>query len=136
MGAGGESLGRKAQLIGPAVMPGISIHVVDVVRGMPATGMRVELYAQPDAGRREVGAGAIGPDGVFRHASTDGTGVQTGVHEILLHAGDFYRGASLGAAAPAFQEVIAFRFTVTDVREHYHLPFKISPWGLSVWRGR
>ncbi|MET0205108.1 MAG: hydroxyisourate hydrolase [Casimicrobiaceae bacterium] len=27
------------------------------------------------------------------------------------------------------------RFTVLDQREHYHLPVKITPWGLSVWRG-
>ncbi len=117
-------------------MPGVSIHVVDVVRGVPATGLRVVVSALTDAGSREVGAGAIGEGGVLDHPMNQGTGIAPGVHEVLLHAGDYYRAAGLVEAAPAFQETIAFRFTVADVREHYHLPFKISPWGISVWRGR
>jgi 5-hydroxyisourate hydrolase-like protein (transthyretin family) len=24
---------------------------------------------------------------------------------------------------------------VQDAAQHYHLPVKISPWGISVWRG-
>ncbi len=68
---------------------------------------------------------------------TQGTGVQRGTHEVLLHAAEYYRAAGLLAAdAPAFLDVIASRFTVGDLQEHYHLPFKVSPWGLSVWRGR
>jgi 5-hydroxyisourate hydrolase len=117
-------------------MPGISIHVVDVVRGVPAVGLRVALHAVTGTAWREVGAGVIGPDGQLAHPMTQGTGVALGPHEVLLQAGDFYRAAGLIADAPAFQEVIAFRFTVTDLREHYHLPVKMSPWGLSVWRGR
>jgi 5-hydroxyisourate hydrolase len=27
------------------------------------------------------------------------------------------------------------RFTVLDPAQHYHHPIKITPWGLSVWRG-
>jgi len=119
-------------------MPGISIHVVDVVRGVPAVGLRVEVDALSSGGeRRRVGAGAIGADGQVAHPMTGGLGVERGVHEVLLHAADFYRAAGLLAPdAPAFLDVIAFRFTVGDLQQHYHLPFKVSPWGLSVWRGR
>jgi 5-hydroxyisourate hydrolase len=117
-------------------MPGVSIHVVDVVRGVPAVGLRVVVRALTDAGAREVGAGAIGADGQLEHPMTTGAGVARGTHEVALRAGDYYRAASLVAEAPAFQEEIVFRFTVQDPQEHYHLPIKMSPWGLSVWRGR
>jgi 5-hydroxyisourate hydrolase len=117
-------------------MPGVSIHVVDVVRGVPAVGLSVALHALTGTARREVGAGVIGSDGQLAHPMNQGAGVDLGAHEVLLQAGDFYRVAGLISDVPAFQEVIVFRFTVTDLREHYHLPVKMSPWGLSVWRGR
>jgi 5-hydroxyisourate hydrolase len=114
-------------------MPGISIHVVDVVRGEPAVGMRVEVRA----GAALVGEGVIGTDGQVAHAMTRGDGIARGVHEVLLHAADYYRAAGIVTSKePAFLDVVSFRFTVVDPAEHYHLPFKISPWGLSVWRGR
>jgi hypothetical protein len=53
----------------------------------------------------------------------------------LLHAGDYFRASGQVTAAPAFQEIVVLRFTVLDAAEHYHLPVKITPWGLSVWRG-
>lgn len=117
-------------------MPGVSIHVVDVVRGLPAVGMRVALHALDPRGRREVGSGRVGANGQLDHPMTGGAGIARGVHEVELAAGEFYRAAGIVTDDPAFQETIAFRFTITDPDEHYHLPMKISPWGLSVWRGR
>lgn len=116
-------------------MPGISIHVVDVARGKPAAGMRVEVHALDGEIRRLVGSGRIGDAGALAHPMSTGAGVSVGVHEVLLHAGDYFRSVGLVADNPAFQEVVPLRFTVLDVREHYHLPVKITPWGLSVWRG-
>jgi 5-hydroxyisourate hydrolase len=117
-------------------VPGISIHVVDVVRGLPAVGMRVALYALGPAGRREIGSGRIGANGQLDHPMASGAGIAAGTHEVELAAGEYYRAAGIVQDDPAFQETIAFRFAVGDPREHYHLPMKISPWGLSVWRGR
>ena len=93
-------------------MPGISIHVVDVALGKPAAGMFVEV-----------------------HALDAGEGVTAGTHEVLLHAGEYFRFVGQVTSKPAFQEIVPLRFTVLDVREHYHLPVKISPWGIAVWRG-
>ncbi len=116
-------------------MPGISIHVVDVSRGLPAVGMRVEVRALDGDVARTVGQGIIGGNGTFAHPMNAGTGVARGVHEVMLHAGDYFRASGQVTAAPAFQEVVVLRFTVLDAADHYHLPVKVTPWGLSVWRG-
>ena len=116
-------------------MPGISIHVVDVARGKPASGMFVEVHALEGDVRRVVGTGAIGDNGVLHHPMNDGSGIAGGVYEALLHAGDYFRLVGLVHDKPAFLEIVPLRFTVTDPREHYHLPVKITPWGISVWRG-
>ena len=116
-------------------MPGISIHVVDVARGRPASGMFVEVHALVDDVRRGVGTGVVGDDGAFRHPMNAGEGVTAGVYEALLHVGEYFRRTRLISDNPAFQEIVPLRFTVVDASEHYHLPVKITPWGLSVWRG-
>jgi 5-hydroxyisourate hydrolase len=116
-------------------VPGISIHVVDVTRGVPARGMRVDVR-RDDADRRLVGEGTIGDEGVLVHAMNDGSGVTLGPHVVAFHVGDYYRSLGVEIGNPAFLEVALFRFTVTDVAEHYHLPVKLSAWGLSIWRGR
>jgi len=115
-------------------MPGISIHVVDVARGKPAVGMFVEVHAIDGDDRRVVGTGCVGDNGALDHPMSVGEGVGAGTHEVVLHAGEYFRFVGQVTDKPAFQEIVPLRFTVLDVREHYHLPIKISPWGISVWR--
>jgi 5-hydroxyisourate hydrolase len=116
-------------------MPGITIHVVDVALGKPAAGMFVEVHAVNGDVRRVVGTGCVGDAGTLDHAMNAGDGVGAGIHEVLLHAGEYFRFVGLVKDKPAFQEIVPLRFTVLDASEHYHLPVKISPWGISVWRG-
>jgi 5-hydroxyisourate hydrolase len=116
-------------------VPGISIHVVDVALGKPAVGMFIEVHAMHGDDRRVVGTGVVGASGAFEHPMNAGDGVTAGTHEVLLHAGEYFRSIGLVSDKPAFQEIVPLRFTVLDTRDHYHLPVKISPWGLSVWRG-
>ena len=117
-------------------MPGISIHVVDVTRGVPARGMQVEVHRIDDAGRHLVARGEVCADGVVAHPMTTGIGVVSGHHDVELAVGAYYRALGVDVGVPAFQETAVFRFTVVDTTEHYHLPVKLSPWGLSIWRGR
>ena len=116
-------------------MPGISIHVIDVAFGKAAAGMFVEVHALDGDVRRVVGTGVVGDNGAFEHPMNAGDGVVAGTHEILLHAGEYFRFVGQVKEKPAFQEIVPLRFTVLDAGDHYHLPVKISPWGFSVWRG-
>ena len=117
-------------------MPGISIHVVDVTRGAPARGMTVDVHRIDAGGQHLVAQGQVGADGGVAGAITSGEGIVSGVHVVELAAGAYYRALGVDVGSPAFQETAVFRFTVVDPAEHYHLPVKLSPWGLSIWRGR
>jgi 5-hydroxyisourate hydrolase len=86
---------------------GISIHVYDVSRGVPAAGLRVELRG-PD-GKLLVDAQTAKP------GTLDGPTPLTGTYEALFHIGDWYRAQ--GIAVPS------------------HLPLKMTPWGFSLFRG-
>lgn len=117
-------------------MPGISIHVVDVTRGLAAADMLVTVHEQTGDGPRLVGRGRIADDGVLRHPMNLGTGVNAGTYEVELAIGAWYRARRIAVGEPAFLETGVFRFTIVDAEEHVHLPIKLSPFGMSVWRGR
>jgi len=114
-------------------MPGISVHAVDVTRGAPAAGMRIEVFAlAPD--RRRIADGVLGAAGALEHPVTS-TRLTPGPYEVVFHAGDFFSANDVAQAKPPFFGEVPFRFNVADADQHYHLPMKITPWGFSLYRG-
>lgn len=117
-------------------MSEISIHVIDVTRGIPAAGMHVDVFARSGDERRKVGEGRVGPDGAVERSPGLPATIGRGQYDIELHAGAYYRVEGIVTNEPAFQEIVVFRFTVLTESEHVHVPIKLSPWGFSIWRGR
>lgn len=114
-------------------MPGISIHVVDVSRGLVATGMRVEVFSCA-AERKLLCAGAINERGVLDDPALNAR-FAPGSLEVLFHVADYYRGAGVALPAVPFLDIVNYRFGISDPAQHYHLPFKVTPWGYSCFRG-
>jgi 5-hydroxyisourate hydrolase len=116
-------------------MPGVSIHVVDVSRGVVAAGMRVELFAAGDSpAPRLIASGTISNSGVLADAALD-VRFEPGFYEARFHVADYYRTALGGAPDVPFLDVISYRFGIADPQAHYHLPMKCTPWGYSCFRG-
>ena len=114
-------------------MPGISIHVVDVSRGVVAAGMKVELHALSPQ-RARVADGAISARGLLEDAALGATFV-AGEYEAVFHVADYYRTAGIALPAVPFLDIVIYRFGIADPNQHYHLPFKLTPWGYSCFRG-
>lgn len=113
---------------------GISIHAVDVARGVPAAGLEVCLRRlDPDTG--EIARGVCAPNGHFIHPVSEGAGVTRGVYEVTFDVAAFYRSNGVDLPDPAFVEEAVFRFGIDRVSEHFHIPFKFTPWGFSLFRG-
>ena len=115
-------------------MPGMSIHVVDVSRGIVAAGMQVEVFALAGDDRRLLARGIISTKGTLDDAALD-TVLATGCYEAVIHVGDYYRAAKVALPSVPFLDVVTYRFGIADPRQHYHLPFKCTPWGYSCFRG-
>ena len=113
-------------------MPGISIHVVDVSRGVMAAGMRVEVRGA-QTGRLHAD-GVVSASGLLESDAL-ATRFERGEYDVLLHVGAFYRAAGVALPAVPFLEVAVFRFGLADPEQHYHLPFKLTPFGYSCFRG-
>jgi 5-hydroxyisourate hydrolase len=107
---------------------GISIHAVDVARGIPAAGLELRLQRiAPDPA--EIAVGRCAENGHFHHPVAEGAGVERGVYEIEFDVGAYYRGCGVAVPDPSFLDVAVFRFGIDRVNEHFHLPFKFTPWG-------
>ena len=121
-------------------MQAVSIHVVDVANGVVAVGMRIDIVRNegtPIEPRwTPVVTGKVGRNGLV---DIDGRErlFDIGDHEMRLHVADYYRARPTATALPepAFMEVQVFRFGLADLSQHYHLPVKLTPWGLSCFRG-
>jgi 5-hydroxyisourate hydrolase len=109
-------------------VPGLSIHVVDVSRGVVAAGMRVEVFFKD----RKILSGVTSAKGALEQSAA----LEPGVYEAVLHVAEWYRqqNAVLLPAVP-FLDVVTYRFGISDPQQHYHLPFKCTPWGYSCFRG-
>ena len=113
---------------------GISVHAVDVSRGRPAQGMQVDIYALEGV-RKLIANGKLATSGLLDHPTAKGDGIKVGTYEVIFHVGDYFRATGAPTTTPPFLDLVPFRFTVADVAQHYHLPFKFTPWGFSLFRG-
>jgi 5-hydroxyisourate hydrolase len=114
-------------------MPGLSLHAVDASRGVPARGMRIEVFVLQPA-RSLIAEGRLSASGAFDHAIATQR-LHPGSYEVVFHAGGYFTETGVHQADPPFLAEVPFRFVVADADQHYHLPLKITPWGFSLFRG-
>ena len=117
-----------------APVGGVSIHVVDVSRGVIASGMRVELFGCGPP-RTPLCDGAINAKGVLDEPALMSEVMQAGIYEAVFHVADWYRRAGVTLPALPFLDFVTYRFAIGDTAQHYHLPMKLTPWGYSCFRG-
>ena len=114
---------------------GISIHAIDVSRGIPARGLEMALYRLEGGSRVPVARGTSTASGTLDHPVAQGEDVVVGLYEAEFAIGAYFRAEGIAVPAPAFLEDATFRFGVADPDQHYHLPLKFTPWGYSLFRG-
>src|SRR5271169_6850369 len=117
-------------------LAGLTTHVLDVTRGGPAEGVRIELYElEADGGWRQVITTATNADGRTDRPLISAAEARAGRFELVFHAGDYFRGQGAKLADPPFLDVVPIRFAVADPGAHYHVPLLVSPWSYSTYRG-
>ncbi len=114
---------------------GISIHVVDVASGSVAAGLEVRLERLEGEGRELICAGHIGASGLLEELAELWDRCRPGVYEVRLQVADFYRKRGMQLPELPFLDEVVYRFGTAYAKQHYHLPFKLTAWGLSCFRG-
>jgi 5-hydroxyisourate hydrolase len=111
----------------------LTTHVLDTARGVPAAGLRVELF-RLDGGRERLAEAVTNADGRLDGPLLEDGAFRPGSYEIVFHAGDYHGAAGLPESAPRFLDAIPIRFGIAE-DAHYHVPLLLSPFGYSTYRG-
>ncbi len=116
---------------------GISIHCVDVAQGRLAAGLKVSVYRLDSEGNPvepELVHGKVGDSGLLQHPVLMSDAITAGGYEVRFAVGDYCRSQGHGTGVQ-FLEMVPYRFHIADAAQHYHLPFKFTAWGFSLFRG-
>lgn len=112
----------------------LTTHVLDTALGVPAAGLRIDLFKATDRGLSRLKAVTTNDDGRCDAPLLEGEAFAPGAYELHFHAGDYLRAAGVDLESPPFLDVIPIRFGLAE-NSHYHVPLLLSPFGYSTYRG-
>ena len=110
-------------------MSTVSTHVLDTVRGEPASGILVRLER---ADGSELGRAVTDPDG--RISDFGVAGLTAGTYRLVFETGPYLSALGVNASEPFFPEVVV-TFATDGRRPKYHVPLLLSPFSYSTYRG-
>jgi 5-hydroxyisourate hydrolase len=107
-------------------MSGLTTHVLDTMRGIPATGMKIELWSLDQT--KMLKSLQTNSDGRTDSPLLSAEDMTAGNYELIFFVGDYFdeRG---------FLDRVPVRFVISDAAAKYHVPLLVSPWSYSTYRG-
>ncbi len=116
-------------------MSGLTTHILDTTNGVPAGGVRIELFKYSGGVRTKVREARTNDEGRTDSPVLSAEHCVPNIYELLFYVGDYFR--DIGADLPdrPFFDVVPVRFTIHDHTQHYHVPLLVSPWGYTTYRG-
>jgi len=113
----------------------LSTHVLDTANGVPAAGVRIELFRLEGGAREALAAVQTNRDGRTDAPLLAGDAYAPGVYELRFHVGAYFRANGVTLPDPPFIDVAPVRFGMAGADGHYHVPLLCSPWSYSTYRG-
>jgi 5-hydroxyisourate hydrolase len=110
---------------------GLRIHVVDAERGRVAEGLQVEVFRLGQGAEKRF-SGRLDGNGPLVDPALRAPGLEAGEYEVVLHLGDYYRGAEKAGSEPPLLESVTLRLGIDDPESSYELPLRIHPLGICM----
>lgn len=109
----------------------LTTHVLDTARGVPAEGLRIELFRLDGDVRELIAEKTTNSDGRTDGPILPENAFALGEYELIFHAGGYLTAHGL---TTDFLDVIPIRFRMSEA-DHYHVPLLLSPFSFSTYRG-
>lgn len=107
----------------------ITTHVLDTTRGLPATGVEVELAGLTAGQWHRLASATTDAQG---RAKDLGPGqLPSGTYRLRFNTGAYFAGIG----AETFFPEVSLTFTLDAAQGHYHVPLLLSPFAFSTYRG-
>lgn len=112
----------------------LSTHVLDLVAGAPAAGLRIALrrIAPEPAALKTVVTNA---DGRTEGPLLGPSEMAAGTYELEFHVGEYFASKAANPPKIPFLDVVPVRFGIADPAASYHVPLLVTPWAYSTYRG-
>jgi len=110
-------------------MSQVSTHILDTASGKPAVDVVIRLEQQVAESWEIIAQGVTDADGRLKDF-TQGL-LEAGRYRLTAEIGQYFAATQRETLYPTAQ----IDFVITQSGGHYHLPFLISPWGWSTYRG-
>jgi 5-hydroxyisourate hydrolase len=108
----------------------LSSHVLDSVRGVPASGVPVR-WERLDADTWQPVAEAVTDDDGRVTSWPGDEALGRGTHRLVFGTGDYFAGQDRETFYP---EVVVV-FAVADTDRHHHVPLLLGPYSYTTYRG-
>lgn len=119
-------------------MPGrLTTHVLDLVSGRPAAGMKIELWRleAPPAGKDLLKTTTTNADGRTDEPLLNEQEMSSGTYELVFHVGDYFSRMLPLSPDIRFLDRVPVLFGISDAQASYHVPLLASPWAYTTYRG-
>ena len=113
----------------------LSTHVLDTVHGVPAAGLRVELWGLSPTGATLLKTAVTNVEGRTDAPLLVAGELRVGTYELIFYVGEYFAARRVALPTPPFLERVPVRFGVADELASYHVPLLVSPWSYSTYRG-
>ncbi|PKW12830.1 hydroxyisourate hydrolase [Saccharopolyspora spinosa] len=110
-------------------MSAVTTHLLDAVRGVPATGVAIRLEAAKGSDWSALAEGRTDDDGRIKDLGPDR--LAAGDYRLTFDTGEYFERQGVATFYPQVQ--ITFR--IADPAQHYHVPLLLSPFAFSTYRG-
>ena len=101
----------------------LSTHVLDTARGVPAVGVRVEVWRNDVL----VASAVTNGDGRTDAPLVPEGQLAVGPYELRFFTGEYFR--------EGLYDTIPVRVRIERPDENHHVPLLVSPWAYSTYRG-
>jgi 5-hydroxyisourate hydrolase len=112
----------------------LTTHVLDLVSGSPAAGMRIDVATLDGPARRAVLTTKTNRDGRPDDPLLEGNDFTAGVWQLEFHVAEYFKARGVKLPQPPFLDVVTVRFGVANADEHHHVPLLVTPWSYSTYR--
>ncbi|MBH54079.1 MAG: hydroxyisourate hydrolase [Opitutaceae bacterium] len=110
----------------------LSTHVLDTKNGIPAAGVKIELFEITDEGNLLHTTATTNCDGRTDSPLLSVDTMKEGDFLLKFHIGDYFYDS---AEEAPFLSIIPIQFRVNDASAGYHVPLLASPWSYSTYKG-
>jgi 5-hydroxyisourate hydrolase len=116
-------------------MAGITTHVLDTNQGQPAAGVRIDLSIMEAGAWKFVKTVTTNSDGRTDTPVVKPEEARVGEYELVFYIDEYYQKQPDPSNTQLFVDRAAVRFSIFDVKQHYHVPLLCTPGSCTTYRG-